>query len=1267
MIQKRIPLIAAHLLLALFTFAVSGRAQVGTSRVTGVVTDKAGAVVAGANVTLTNEATNVSFTTATSESGVYVFDAIQVGTYTVAAEAAGFKKLVATGNVLTVGVPLTVNVELEVGVASESVEVSGVYEKVQTSASGNLGAVVDNKTLVDLPLGLEAGTGGRNPLTFLRLQPGVSVGSNTGGGTHVNGARDRAQNQTLDGIDINETSAGGSDFSPLRTNPDSLQEFRAITSNASAEFGRGSGAQVALVTKSGTNQIHGNLFYFYRGSAFAANEWQNNLNNIRKPFLLQNQYGGSVGGPVLRDRTFYFFNFQGQRQKQQRTVTRTVFTPTAKQGVFRYRVGGQNGAAGTANAVVDASGNPLFPACSATVTTNCIASYNIAALDPQRRGLDPTLQQWYARQPAPNSFAAAGDGLNTAAYLFNVPINNPQEDYTFKVDHRFNDNNTVFFRYAWGRQDTPDDIANGGDPRFPGEPGTVDTLRKPTNWAANYRRVLSNTMVNELVVGANLFTFSFFNPVVGQQPFTLVTNLTTDPIPTFGEGNARVLSTYQVVDNFSWTRGAHLVKAGINLRYQIHEDQRGSIAGQNAYPSVNFSRAITTPNSNCATGSFGTTGTTGVVGGQERFCLPGTATTSPLFINANDLTRLQSTINDVLGRVGSIGQGFVASPSGFNYQPGGTLFLNDARYPEYDWYIQDTWKVRRNLTIDYGLRWEGRLTPFARNRLFTPDQPVKIGAPPSNTLRWVDNDLYDSDLNNWSPTFGFAWDPFGDGKTAVRANYRLAYDRINTFVISSAIYNTIPGITLSAVNSTFGPGGGRLRDGIPSVVPPATARPVDLAQPAALGAASSNITVLDPDFRSPKTNMWSLNLQREIGKGMLVDVAYIGRRASGLFGAYDVNQVELNRNGFLTEYQKVVAGQESTLLNQLYQPDTRRGMRTGSEFIRQQFFGYAPSTGAYNPANFSPVVLNNVGAVALDASRQRVSGRSLAEAAGLGPFFFRRFPQFEQINVIDANDFSTYHALQVMVQRKFTRNLTFQGSYTFSKSLDTRSYDPAFTVVSRSTNQSASSTPFDVNNRRLNYARSDFDQTHYFVGYGVWDLPFGKGQRLFADAPGVVQRLIEGWNVNGVVTTSSGRPFTVYSGINQVGDINSVPANCNNCPKSMGQLRDLPAPGLNGNVKVYFSPDETARFSQPAAGTIGNTGRNYFTGPRRFNIDAALLKRTTIREGMNFEFRVEFFNVTNSVRFDFPTAVITNAAFGRIFDSVIFESRKIRFGAKLNF
>jgi Carboxypeptidase regulatory-like domain len=1263
--QKRIPMAAtSSLLCSLLSFAIFAQTA-GTSRVTGVVQDPTGAIVPGAKVTLTNEGTNISFTTTTTSAGVYVFDGVQLGVYTVTVEREGFKKFVSKGNVLTVGQPLTVNAGLAVGQAQEVIEVTASYERVQTSTSGNFGATVDNKTLVELPLGLDASSGGRNPLTFVRLQPGVVVGANTGGGSHVNGARDRAFNYTLDGIDINESSAGGAESTPLRTNPDGLQEFRVITSNATAEYGRSSGAQVALVTKSGANQFHGNLFYFHRNAALSANEWQNNLNSLAKPALRQHQFGGDIGGPVKipgvyngKDRTFFFFNYQGQRQIFPVTRTRTVYTTAVKQGVFRYVVGGRNTPTGQTGASVDAAGNPLLQACGGTVTTNCVASYNIVANDPRRLGIDPTIQQRVLDLlPAPNSFAG-GDGLNTANYIFNAGRLDPQRDFVFKIDHKFSDSHTMFARYAWGHQDTLNDTTNLGEPAFPGLPAKVNTTRDPRNLAVSYRAVITPNLSNEFLVGGNHFTFNFINPSVGQQPFSIVTINPTDPLD-FTEGNLRTINTYQIADNLSWVKGAHLVKGGVNFRYTQHRDVRGSIASQNSQPIVNILStggvAAATVNVACLPN-----GTPGVNNGQELFCLPALNATGAPGINSVDRTRMQSTINDLLGRVSSITQGFAADIGLTGFQPGGSLFLNDARYGEYDFYIQDTWKLRPNLTLDLGVRNELRLTPFARGRLYAPQQPVTLGAPATNALRWAPRDIYESDLNNWSPSIGLVWDPWSDGKTSIRANYRLASDRINTFVLSSAIYNTIPGVTLGVVNTEFGQTGGpnrtggRIRDGIPSLAPPSTVIPSAQLQPPPFG--SGTITVVDPDFQSPLTNQWSLNIQRDLGKNILIDVAYIGRRANHLFGAYNIGQVDIFNNNFLNEYNNLIKTGKSAFFDKLYGPDTRlvttNGVKeTGSAFVLRQFA--------------SSIALNGVAAIAVDAAGRIQGGRSLLELAGLPTTFFRPFPQFANINVIDSNDYSTYHAMQVIVQRKFARGAQFQGSYTFSKSLDTRSFDPAFTVANTGNAQSTSSTPFDNNRRYLNYAHSDFDRTHVFIGYAMWELPFGKNGWIGAGASGFVQRLIEGWNVNGVVTLQSGRPFTIYSGSNQLSNVLNSTVNCNGCSRSMGEVNEEAS--NFGGVPGYFTAEEIAKFSQPGPGELGNTGRNFFTGPGAWNVDMALLKRTNFTEKANFELRFEFFNIFNHPSFGFPTAVLNNTTFGRIRDTLTSESRKIRVGAKINF
>jgi len=1251
-------------------FSIVAYGQTGTSRVTGTAVDATGAVVPGAKVTLTNEATNASLTTTTTSAGTYVFESVQLGNYTVAAEKSGFRKFQSSGNVLGVGIPLTVNVSFQVGDASDVLEVTASFDRVQTSTSGNFGATVDNKTLTDLPLGLESATGGRNPLIFVRLQPGVVTGANTGGGSHVNGARDRAFNYTLDGVDINESSLGGSEFSPLRTNPDGLQEFRVITSNATAEYGRSSGAQVSMVTKSGSNEFHGNLFYFYRGSALAANEWENNLNKLAKPFLLQHQYGGDVGGPIYlprfgeggkstvngKDRTFFFFNFQIQRQVSPFTRTRNVYTQSAKQGIFRYVVGGRNTAAGLTGASVDAQGNPLLPSCSATVTTSCIASYNIFANDPRRLGSDPNSQRILDVIPLPNTFSS-GDGLNTAGFNYTGGRLDPQKDFVFKIDHKFNTTNDMFVRYSWGFQDTVNDTTNTGEPRYPGLPPWVNTTRRPKNIAVSYKRVITPNIVNEFVAGFNRFEFNFLNPEAGAAPYSLVTVNPSDPFD-YSMGNLRRITTLQFVDNLSWNKGAHLLKGGINFRYQQHKDERGSLGGANSVPIVTLGTAGTV-NSGCLTGTFPTGGTSGVSSsGQELFCLPTTTATAGVrFINSNDISRLQGTINDLLGRVTTVRQGFAAADGLQSYLPAGSIFQNDARYPEYDFYFQDTWKVRRNVTVDLGLRNEIKLTPTAEGRLYTPNQLVTVGAPASTTLKWVENDLWENDYNNWAPSIGISWDPWSDGKTAIRANYRLAYDRINSQVLTNSIYNTIPGITLGASPDvlTRGPGGTnlRLRDGIPSVSPPAGTRPIDQTQPAPFAASATTISVVDPDFQAPATNQWQFDIQREIPGGIVVNVAYLGRKASHLFGAYNVNQLDIFNNNFLNAYRTVAAGGDSALINQLYGPDTRRAANeTGSQFVRRQF-----------PTEISR---NSVQSIAADAAGRIQSGVPLLTAAGLPLTFFRPFPQFQTFNVIDSNDYSTYHALQVMVQRKFTKGVQFQGSYTWAKSLDTRSFDPALTTVSGGTNQSASSTPFNIYDRRLNYARSDFDRTHMFIGYGIWDLPFGKGRRFGSGSTGIVRALIDGWNINGVLTLQSGRPFTVYSGANQLSNVLSSTADCSGCTRDMGEI--VTVSEIN-NKPGYFTKADIAKFSQPAAGSIGNTGRNFFTGPGRWNVDAAILKRTYIREQMNFELRFEFFNLTNSPSFGFPTAVITSTFFGGN-DTTGFianESRKIRIGAKLNF
>lgn len=1257
-------LIAALLL----TYAPAARAQGSASRVTGIVQDTSGAVVEGATVTLTNEGTNVSITTQTTSAGAYAFDSVQVGAYIVSVEKQGFKKFVSTGNPVNVNQPATVNAALEAGNIDESVTVQGSAELVQTSTSGNFGNTVEERPLGALPI---VGNRGRNPLSFINFQPGVVNGANTGGGVHVHGARDRAFNFTLDGIDINETSAGGSNFTPLRPNPDSITQFQVVTGNFTAELGRSSGAQVTLVTKSGTNDFHGNLFDYYQTPRFQANEYQNKINTIRapsgelvavgRPQFVQHIFGGSVGGPIIKDKTFFFTNLQLLRTSQSIFVNRTVYTADARAGRFRFVRGGLNSNITAGTPSVDGSGNARFPVCANGVASPCIETFSIVNNANIPLTPDPTTTGLIGQTPLPNNYIV-GDGLNTAGFAWNAPQTERQHDFTLKVDHTFNERNAVYVRWAQGQQNTVCDNANGGLARFPGLPCFVDTFRDPKNLAVNYRRTISPTVVNELIAGFNRFTFSFNNPDPNaDQNSSVILNIPTDPLnssPTVN--NARRLTTYQFVDNLSWQKGAHTLKFGTNLRFQRHFDDRSSVAGFNTRESVTL-----TTGDNPVPTTFGTrgTGTTG--------------------INLTDRGRLESYVNDIFGRYGRITQAFVAEDDSA-FAPAGTRFLNNAKYDEYDFFGQDTWKIRPNLTLDYGLRWEMRLSPRASQVVLRPSQRVAFGEAPTNQITFDEGKLYDDSLFQLAPTVGIAWDPFGSGKTSVRGNYRLAWDRTNTFVFSSFIFQNAPGltrgITLTASDLPGGTTTALLRSGLPTLN--ANDRtPLQFRTPPAYDLGTTN--VVDPNLVYPRTHQYGISVQRELGWKSVIEVNYIGRLGRKLFGAYDANQVDINNNGFLTAFRQLqnrtgandpLLTDPNFLINRLFANDSRLSAgQTGAQFLLAQSVG-----GNVRLAN-GQIATNIVDAgSAAQAAFLIAQGTRIVNGVrvpqfqlnGFSPFFFQPFPQFVgALNVIDNGDHSRYDALEVQFSRRFDR-VGFQLSYTLAKSKDTRSYDPALTLLGRSAAGPtatflSSNTPYDIRDRDANYARSDFDRRHALQGYFVAELPFGRGRAYWNDLHPVLDRVIGGWELAGILQLYSGRPFTVLSGISAVSQVVQAPASCNNCSSNMGRIQ-LSAAGRN----IYFTPEQTAQFFAPAAGELGNTGRNFFNGPGQFQLDMTLAKRIRFNESLNLELRAEAQNVTNTPAFDFPTAVISNATstpFGFVGGAVVSGSRKVQLAAKFNF
>jgi hypothetical protein len=1234
-------------------------AQGTTSRITGNVTDNTGAAVSGATVTLTNEGTNTSLTTQTSDSGAYTFDLIQPGTYSVMVEKQGFKKFISKSNTALINQPATVNIALEVGDVSATITVESTAEQVQTSTSGNIGSTVDQRTLESLPI---VGTRGRNPLDLLNFQPGVVFGGNTGGAVNVNGSRDRAFNFTLDGIDINESTAGGSNFTPLRPNPDSIQEFQIVTSNFTAELGRSSGAQVTLVTRSGTNDFRGNLFEYYQTPRFNAKSYPTTIVPVQpKEQFVQHIFGGSFGGPLfnpgfgegtgfdlLKDKAFFFVNLQLLRAYDTALVLRPVYTQAARQGIFRYVTGRATTPSGTTGASVDAAGNQIIANCPTNPpsTTGCVATYNINTSSPI--SIDPSLLARITATPLPNNFVGGSgcspDGLNVGCFAFASPQHEKQYDFVTKLDFKIRENSQLYIRYAQGAQNSFGDSGNSGRPIFPDAPNFVDTSRNPKNLAINYRWSPTASVANEFIFGISKFAFTFATPEPDPSlPFAFLNSAT--PNTNFSY-NARGVRTLQFIDNLTYVKGAHTIKSGFNFRFSRHTDDRSSVAGSAIEPIVTF--GSNTP--------FG-----------ANYGLPATTSTNPNGIIAADLTRLQNTLNDFLGRINSVSQAFVSDPNNpGSFAPAGTRWINKATYTELDFYAQDNWRFRSNLVFDIGLRWEIKKAPSVDGRpILVPDQPVKLGAAPSNTLRWVEGDLFKDDFTKILPSIGFAWDPFKDGKTSIRANYRIASDRFATFLFGSSIFQSTPGNTAARTftQNDF-PGGNTnaLYRNLGSILPLSapSATPTSLRQPAAFGTGS--ISVIDPDLQFPQIHEWSFSAQREIFKNAIVEVNYIGKHALHLLGGYNVNQVNI----FATDPR--CAGE--TFLSSFIAASapTANESTTGTCLVKllNGTSGGGTTLAAFRTA-FSTQITNGSVATAAQTLATR-SGTSSLTANGFSPFFFHKYPQFAGgLNVFDTNDYSNYHGLQLIFKRRLQNGLGFQVAYTFSKSLDNRSWDPSLSTISTGSVQSASSTPFDNRDRRINYTYSDFDRRHVFQGTYVYELPFGK-EKWLATNNKVIDYIVGGWQLAGTIVWMSGRPFTVYSGSNTVSNVVQATANCTNCPRDLGQLV------LENGRNFWFDAAARTMFGTnvpgsaiPLPGQLGNTGRNYFIAPIYFQTDASLSKKFKLTEKLNFDFRVDAKNLTKNPSFDNPTALITSGTWGRINDTVTNNARRIQFSGKINF
>jgi hypothetical protein len=795
-----------------------------------------------------------------------------------------------------------------------------------------------------------------------------------------------------------------------------------------------------------------------------------------------------------------------------------------------------------------------------------LRSFNIATADPRGIGVDPQMAKLFALVPAPNN-SSRGDGLNTAGFLFNNPTPSFEDQFTIRGDHKVRSNLSAFLRWSWQRNSSIDSL-NNADATYPGQlQGTQGGHR--WGFAAGADWDITPNFINEFRIGHQSAGVVFARPARLKGP-TIITNLfNPDPINSaYAQGRNSPVN--DITDNMTKVWKNHTFKWGTNIRFTLQTGFNDAGIYQNV--------------------------TTAVANGNT----PPAALVPAGLTNAQKST-FQQLYNDVLGRMDQVAETFFSRDLQ-SFQAPGTTRQRDYTLHESGYYFQDDWRIRRNLTLNLGLRYELFGRPNEENGI----QATVQGADQINGINQLTNITvargnawYKQDWNNFAPRAGFAWDIFGDSKTSLRGNYGIFYDRNVGAVVNSADGNT-PGFSQAvSVFPNSAPGSDvRVSDGIPLPVSPAA--PV-LTLPVA--GRTANLTLFNPNLRTGYVQSYSLNIQRELTRNTVLEVGYVGNRGIKLFMNQDLNQLKIDGdflNAF-TEMQAFVANGTAP--------------SPGNTLVKM--FG-TPAKVVTNlgSTNFT---LGNVGTVANAVDR---SFNNLYAAAGLPQTYLRNYPQFNQVIVGGNAGRSYYDALQIGVHRS-TGALRVSGNYTFSKSIDNISAEGnGFT------------TPVDNYNTALNRALGDFDHRHSFNGSAIYSLPFGKGRPFASNLPRWVDTLVGGWDVGSLFIMQDGPVFSVFSQRTSRGLLSATSTN-----STTGTFANYTS-DRNGNVVhnpdgtvSFFTPAQIANFTPPAAGAFGTGGRNGFRGPAFYNVDASLVKRFKITEGQAFTFRAEAYNLFNHPNF----------------------------------
>jgi hypothetical protein len=1229
------------LILLIGLLSICSFAQAVNTTVSGTVKDQTGAVLPGARVVLVDAATKYEVSATTNNEGFYIINDVRAGYYRLTVEAAGFKKTEVRDVKVDVSIPATVNVGLETGQIAEVVTTTASEaQAVINTENAELSTTVFEKQINDLPLN------GRNPIQLARLQAGVATVGNTRSAT-INGLRGSFNNITWDGINIQENYLRGNTDSGLfaQAGPSvaGVGEFTITTQNAGAADGAGT-AQVKLVTPRGSTAYHGNLFEFHRNDALDANDFFNNASGLPKEKLIRNQFGFGVGGPIKfpkklfgplgfdTEKLFFYAYREETRSPQTAALNRTVLTDQARLGNFTYR----------------------------RADNNQLQTINLLNLTGRTR--DPRILGLLGLIPSPNDFNSVGDRINSAGFRFNSPAGSTDVLWGFRIDYNMSDRHRFEAIYSRDSVLTANDAItnNTGEP-FPGLPGMGQSpQRHRGSYAWNW--TVTPTINNELRAGFYRQRSFFFTNVPFPEgnllTFPSVGGTLTNPVQN-GQESGRYGRLFDSSDNASWVKGNHLVRFGGSFR-RTHLEPFSFTGILPAY-TIGFGSGNINPLNAGNAGQF------------------------PGGIGANDFTSASNLLAFLTGAVTSATQTFNVTNATSGYVKGAEQRRN-LEFDAYGFYGQDTWRVKPNLTVNLGLRYD----------YYTPTQETNgIGLMPVGGLSELTNpnlvyDLagggngtrpfYNPDRNNFAPNISFAWDPFKSGKTSIRAGYSISYviDSLIQMAENSAIAgNDGLSSTVTLPNLTGTVSGG----GLISITTPTFKVPRTLKDQQAINPAPTAFTI-DPNLKTPYVQQWNLSIEREIFPDTVAEIRYVGNHGVKLLRGIDINQVVIFQNGFLDDFRRAQRNLELSTAFRAANP-TRTDIATSPAFNAavpgsQQLTifprigrGGFYTTDARTALNATLVNLINQGQVG-ELVQQYSASRAIyltpgTNSASLTPaFFLRANGEAGNVDYMGNGSFSNYNGLQMEVRRRLKNGVYLQANYTWSK---------GYTDFDGSSPNFAALLDLD-NSAPLEKKRQTNDITHTFKANGLYELPFGPGKR-FLDFGGVAGKILGGWQVGGILEVHTGRPISFVSARGTVNRNGRSGKNSVNSTLSAQELQELtglffdPASGR----PLYIDPSligtdgraNMSILSNPAAGFYGTLHLTPVSGPGYWNLDMSAIKRTAITERVNLEFRIEAFNAFNHTNFFVSNEQndINSTTFGRL--TTAFDPRILQFALKLNF